>query len=343
MKVKILSFAVALFCALHVSAADPQGSCGASLNWRFETSTNTLIISGSGAMNNYTSTNAPWHAHISNIKSISLPEGITTIGNNSLRGIQISSITLPVSLESIGSNAFQGCTYLEKVMLGSGTSKLTQIGSDAFNRCTFLRVIELPASLTSIGANAFYNNDKLETIYYRGTLAQWASISIGNNVFRSTYNASSIILNANYASSNGDLLVHANFPEGTTVVKQNAFYYAKCIATLTIPSTMSTIEANAFNSCTNLQKITVNRDTPPAIQSNTFSGVSTDIEVLVPSGTLAAYQADANWSRFTNIKEMPSVGPLAPGVYMTVTTKDAKVVDFDTKNIESVEYHEVTE
>lgn len=295
-------------------------------------------------MNNYTSTNtAPWHDYIAKIKSISLPEGITTIGNHSLRGIQISSITLPVSLESIGSNAFQGCTYLEKVMLGSGTSKLTQIGSDAFNRCTFLRVIELPASLTSIGTNAFYSNDKLETIYYRGTLAQWASISIGNYVFRSSYNASSIILNANYATSNGDLLIYANFPEGTTVVKQNAFYYARCIATLTIPSTMSTIGANAFYSCTNLQKITVNRVTPPTIQSNTFSGVSTDIEVLVPCGTLAAYQADANWSRFTNIKEMPSVGPLAPGMYMTVTTKDAQVFHFNTQNIESVEYNRVTE
>lgn len=342
MKLKILSFAVALFCALHVSAAEPSGSCGTNLTWRF--SNNTLIISGTGAMNNYTSTNtAPWHDYITNIKSISLPNGITTIGNNSLRGIQISSLTLPVSLESIGSNAFQGCFCLEKVILGSGTSKLTQIGSDAFNRCTSLRVIELPASLTSIGANAFYNNERLETIYYHGTLAQWASISIGNYVFRSSYNASSIILNANYATSNGDLLIHANFPEGTTVVKQNAFYYARCIATLTIPSTMSTIEANAFNSCTNLQKITVNRVTPPAIQSNTFYGVSTDIEVLVPCGTLAAYQADANWSRFTNIKEMPAEGPLAPGVYMKVTTNPAKVYEFDTRDIESVEYREVTE
>lgn len=340
MKLKILSFAVALFCALHVLAASypTSGKCGDNLTWTLTENRSVLNIYGFGAMYNYKSTEAPWNYkvdthNVDNIIYINLPDGLTSIGNYAFQGCGITDITLPSSLTSIGNNAFVGCVKLKEVRCSS--TVLTQIGELAFDRCTYLRSIEIPASITTIGSNAFANNTNLVSVHYKGTLAQWSTINFASEKSNPLYTTKSMRFS-------NEVLVHAVIPEGSTTIKKYTFEEGKFIATLSLPSTMSTIEQNAFYNCSNLQKIIVNRATPPAIQSATFFGVPTEADLYVPSGSEEAYRNDANWCRFTNIKAIPS-SPLAPGIYMTVTTKDAQVININTKNIESVEYHEVTE
>lgn len=52
------------------------------------------------------------------------------------------------------------------------------IEDGGFEYCSILKTITLPASLASIGASAFKNCDRLETVNYGGTQAQWAQIKI---------------------------------------------------------------------------------------------------------------------------------------------------------------------
>ena len=74
-------FAVLPQMALLASAKDASGSCGANLTWSFDEATGTLTITGSGAMTDYDwSGNPDWLEFRSQIKSLSLPAGLTSIG-----------------------------------------------------------------------------------------------------------------------------------------------------------------------------------------------------------------------------------------------------------------------
>ena len=92
----------------------------------------------------------------SSLESISLPEGITSIGDNAFYGCSsLESITLPSSVTAIGGwGAFLECSSLESITLPEGVQS---IGDRTFDGCSSLTSITLPESVTSIGKNAFYN------------------------------------------------------------------------------------------------------------------------------------------------------------------------------------------
>ena len=54
---------------------------------------------------------------------------------------------------------------------------MTSIGEYAFSYCTGLTSITIPDSVTSIGNYAFYNCTGLTNITFKGTMAQWYTIT----------------------------------------------------------------------------------------------------------------------------------------------------------------------
>ena len=113
------------------------------------------------------------------LTSIEIPAGVTSIGDDAFYYcISLTSIEIPASVTSIGDYAFSGCTSLTSIVIPSG---VTSIGDSAFRYCTSLTSIVIPAGVTSIGDKAFSYCSKLTDVYYTGTEAQWAKISIGSN------------------------------------------------------------------------------------------------------------------------------------------------------------------
>lgn len=108
--------------------------------------------------------------------------GITEIPENSFTGASLLGITLPNSLESIKTKAFYSTLSLKKIVI---PDNVRIIEAEFFYDCRYLVEITLPASLTNIGEYAFSGCDKLETVKYGGTKAQWealkANISDGND------------------------------------------------------------------------------------------------------------------------------------------------------------------
>ena len=161
-----------------------SGQCGANAFWKLD-KTGTLTIYGSGAMYDYPiddnqDSTSPWPVWV--VKRIDVQEGITTIGAYTFcYTVNATALSLPDSLTTIGQDAF--CCY-------GGTEivvpdKVTSIGDFAFNTCKNLQTITLPAGLQNIGI-CLIECDALKTINFGGTMEQWLVCGGGQSTFPTT-------------------------------------------------------------------------------------------------------------------------------------------------------------
>lgn len=193
-------------------------STGAWADVTWSLSDGTLTISGTGAMADYTAANKqPWYSYVSsittvvveagvtrignnsfrdftNMTSVSLPDGLETIGNFAFNGCtnaSFTTITIPASVTSTGTSIFNGCTYLATVEFSAG-SNLTGIGNNAFRYCNALGSITIPAGVTSIGNYAFQSCTSLGSINIPASVT-----SIGTQAFDGCTSLATITLNSN--------------------------------------------------------------------------------------------------------------------------------------------------
>jgi predicted small secreted protein len=141
--------------------------------------------------------------------SVTIPNGVTEIGDGAFAYTGLTSVTIPNSVASIGiqvfPNSLTGITvdsgnphyvseggilynkakteivYFPKGISGSVTipNSVTSIGDYAFHRCTGLTDITIPNSVTSLGHGAFYEWSRSQTINIQGRANRAATISAG--------------------------------------------------------------------------------------------------------------------------------------------------------------------
>ena len=110
------------------------------------------------------------------LTSITIPEGVTSIGGSAFSGCSgLTSVTIPSSVTSIGWSAFKNCTALTFMTI---PESVTYISGEVFSNCVRLARVTIPKSVTEISSKAFYYCDSLTDVYYAGTAADWAKISI---------------------------------------------------------------------------------------------------------------------------------------------------------------------
>jgi hypothetical protein len=78
------------------------------------------------------------------------------------------SVTIPEGVTSIGRNAFRGCTSLTGITI---PASVTAIGQAAFDECTGLTSITIPEGVTAIGNYAFSYCLSLTNVIFAGTIA----------------------------------------------------------------------------------------------------------------------------------------------------------------------------
>ena len=154
-----------------------SGSFGESATWSYDTSTKTLTISGTGALNDYTvdlaTDNRPFKDYVGQCTTIVIGEGITSIGKYDFAYMYaVTSVSIPASVTNISESAFfrgssshPAITFTiangsQLASIGlyafkrtkatidlSGCSSLTTIPTDAFSTCTD---VTLPNTITSV-------------------------------------------------------------------------------------------------------------------------------------------------------------------------------------------------
>ena len=156
-------------------ATEVSGTCGTNVQWSYNGCTHVLTISGTGAMADFVAdADCPWYQYRTQIYTINIDEGVTTIGAKAFVFSRISSITIPNSVTSIGRYAFCYSNYLEEIVLPEG---LISIGDHAFYYGNVLKTVHIPSSATSLGVSAFEGCSLLKDIYveWQSSVPEWPS------------------------------------------------------------------------------------------------------------------------------------------------------------------------
>jgi len=144
-----------------------------------------------------------------NLKSIELPDNISSISEDTFKDSGLEKVKLPSSLKVIGERAFLG-SHLTAVDF---PETLTTIGYAAFENCNLTSVV-LPESVTSVGGSAFNNNANLTDVELPSGL-----LALSDYMFR-------------YCTKISNVVCHAALPPSCGI---NSLPYA-ADATLTVPS-----------------------------------------------------------------------------------------------------------
>ena len=298
---------------------------GSGVTWQLtentdDSSTYTLKISGSGAMEDYqTSSSRPWNNFRDQITSVVISPGVTSIGNSAFTLFSklihvdiadsvisigdrafsycssLTDIKIPQSVTYIGGVVFRECTNLSSITL---SNNITSIGPFAFEKCTNLTSITIPGSVTAIGPNAFENCTNLTSITIPGSV-----ISISRNVFDGCTSLNDIRYSGTSESVISALsgyvptLVTFNYGDKVPEAERMITVSVKTGETLTAPTTLPTVSGYKF-------KGWLTKDDEPY----DFTGT--------PTGRFTLY---ANWEKIPEPKPEPKPDP-TPETY-TLTVK----------------------
>ena len=168
------------------------------------------------------------------ITSIVIPNSVTIIDESAFKSSALATITLGTGLTSISSDCFES-SNLTSVTVPEG---VTEINSRAFAGCSSLTTINLPSTLSYLSSDAF-----------AGCPLEHISVADGNTTFDTRNDCNALIY------SEEDKLVlgckNSTIPEGIKIIGEQAFS-EKMITSVTIPSTVTTIERSAFENCSAL-------------------------------------------------------------------------------------------
>lgn len=248
-----------------------SGTLDTGLTWNL-TKSNTLTISGQGAMPDFDSAaEQPWSDYSSQIREVVIEEGVTSIGacafwdcgvigaeiassverigNSAFQGSQLISVTIPSGVKTIGDSAFYKCQNMSSVTVHDGVET---IGQNAFNACTRLSSIELPGSIGEVGAAAFFQCGELRNVTFAPGSKQ---VKMGDNMFMQCYKLMGVTLPARIDRisegmfQNCMFLVGLEIPQGTQSIGGSAFASCSGLSTLVIPDSVTSIGIAAFSNC----------------------------------------------------------------------------------------------
>ena len=308
---KIYSLTLLLMAVMYSSAEEYHGYCGAdnegtNLEWFLNTADSSLIISGSGQMENYdNASNVPWYAYRAEIKTVNIADGVTSIGDNVFDTYpNITTATIANSVLSIGAYAFTSCPKLSIVTL---PENLITIHQCAFNSCTALQTPTLPETLTTIGGQVFYQCHQFSSIEIPRNVS-----SIGEQAFSNCSQLTAIHVaeqNTAYVDIDGVLytkdtstlvvcpagipLMNYEIPTEVAAIASGAFYGCKQFTSISIPHTVTSIGSDAFHYCQQLVSITF-PDNLTTIWPNTCSNCTNLKSVHLPTNATSIKDAAFN-------------------------------------------------
>ena len=266
--------------------AASSGTCGDKLTWSLSDD-GTLTISGTGKMkdygDNYGMSVAPWYVGSSQVKTVIIEDGVTSIGDRAFDGCtKLTRVVIPDSVTSIGYSSFRGCYSLPSVAI---PDSVTSIGDSAFAYCKALTGITLSGSVTSIGSCAFQSCDSLTSVTMQNGVTD-----IGDNAFTYCKNLTSVTIPNSVktigtsAFYNCAGLTRVTIPGSVTRIEQDTFKGCSGLTSVTISAGVTSIESGAFRDCTSLTSVTI-PGSVTSIEGYAFAYCSALTSLIIHDGT----------------------------------------------------------
>lgn len=215
------------------------------------------------------------------LRSLTIPEGVETIGDNAFSNSAIETIKLPESLVKISQFAFSKSNLTEitipknverleySVFAGKGGGgaplrrvvfagdKIETIENNTFADCNSLKEINLPKGLKKIGYNAFIRCTALEEII---------------------------------------------IPDAVTVIEKQVFNQCSALKNVSLGTQLETIGTNTFAKCFALETVICPDETPATIGKGAFpvtdgwGDYTANYKIYVPDEQLETYRQ--TWSDY---------------------------------------------
>lgn len=279
------------------------------------------------------------------LKSISLPKTLKSIGAYAFETCGLTSIIIPQSVEELGSDVFYYCPLASisveagnpvfdsrdncNAVIETATNTLrigcrktvipnsvTSIGVTAFSGRRGLVSMPIPDGVTTIGDYAFWSDEELTSVSIAKTVTNFGDAPYGGcaNITSFTIDPE----NPNYDSRNNcnaiietatNTLIQGFgttiIPDGIVTIARQAFRSQQNLTSINIPSSVTSIEAEAFLYCNNLLKVVSHIKKPYSLSTLVFDGDNMkEATLYVPYGTKKAYTSTPGWSNFNRIIEM---------------------------------------
>ncbi len=235
-----------------------------------------------------------------NLTAIDIPSSVTDIGSSAFSDSGLKSITIPEGITTIGFGMFAYCSGLASVTL---PSSVTSIEAKAFDHCTSLTAIDIPGTVKSIGSSAFYGSGltsiDINNVTEIGDMAfeycakmKSASILKARSVPESTF-------------ENCIALEKLILPYEWTAGFKVDFSTLSALNTLYIGEKTATIPDKAFHKNTNLNNFYSNATIPPASGDIIIYSMGLRGTVYVPKGCIDAYKKVSEYCGFRDFQELP--------------------------------------
>lgn len=296
---------------------------------------------------------------LTNLNSLTLSEGLQTLGVNAFAGTALSSVTLPASLNNCTA-AFGGCHAMTEILVADGSASFVSDGGLLYS-ADYTRLVEYPAGAsmttpalheqtTEIGDYAFYGCSHMTSFDVPRVT------SIGCGAFRDCISLASVaypeemtvIPEACFQGCSA--LASFPIPGNIVTIGQNAFYFAgltsltipasvhqlnsgcfqhceQLTGTLVIPGNVTKIDSYCFGSCTGLNKVFFSTsELCHEIGMHAFSGCSSLNDISISSNIV--YILDGAFENCPNLMTVRCWGtepPIAPNNTFRIWTSDVEL------------------
>ena len=180
----------------------------------------------------------------------------------------VSYLGSDYAVTSIGKAAFCGAKHLVEVQI---PSTVISIERNAFQNCRNLRKVNIPAAVSSIGHSAFYNCESLSSVEgesldswcaiefedcYSNPMCYTHQLNIAGEQITELQIPASVSRICNYAFA-GSNIASVSIPTTVTSIGDGAFMNCEGLTRIEVPSSVATIGQDVFNHCTSLESISL--------------------------------------------------------------------------------------
>ena len=220
------------------------------------------------------------------LTDITFETGITKIADYQFDGSPIKSITIPDTVTTVGMSAFSGCANLTAIDL---PTSVTEIGAYAFEKCTGLTAVTLPKHLRKLGLSAFSGCTALKSVFIP------LSLQNTSNPFRNCTALTDVTFEDGRTELPNTLLEDSGIrqftvPQTVTKIGYSAFSGCTQLTAITLPAGLRELGSGAFEGCTALTGVAL-PDSLTALGSGAFRNCSALTAVEFPAGI-----TPASWS-----------------------------------------------